>query len=93
MAPRKPRNGSETKTSEDVNSRTVETSTASLSPHPVLASPAQMVLIPRSVAPLLHAVALASLTNSFRLLNVPGPIKDFTDSQYGGHFVFLTVQG
>lgn len=64
-----------------------------LFPRRNLASPAQMAIVPQWTAPLLHAVALASLTNSFRLLNLPGPIKDFTDSQYGGHFVFLTVQG
>ncbi len=56
------------------------------------ASPAGLPKVPPTSprSPLsvgLHLVALASLSNSFRLLLFkPGPLNDYMDTQYGGHW-------
>lgn len=48
---------------------------------------------PRSPAAIaLHLVALASLTNSFHLLLwKPSALNEWMDTQYGGHWQFLTI--
>lgn len=49
--------------------------------------------IPRSspLAILLHTVAFASLSWSFNELWKPGPMTDFMDRQFGGHWTYLTI--
>ncbi|GAA5976553.1 hypothetical protein JCM10908_005543 [Rhodotorula pacifica] len=49
--------------------------------------------IPRRspLAILLHIVALASLSWSFNELWKPSPMTDFMDSQFGGHWTYLTI--
>ncbi|KAI5479679.1 hypothetical protein MNV49_003189 [Pseudohyphozyma bogoriensis] len=49
---------------------------------------------PASVPAILHhLVALASLSLSFRELFAPSEIHDYMETQFGGHFAFLTVLG
>ncbi|SDA03965.1 BZ3501_MvSof-1269-A2-R1_Chr3-2g05787 [Microbotryum saponariae] len=39
----------------------------------------------------LHLVGLAILSNAFRLLWTPSPVKEYMDGQFGGQWNFLTV--
>ncbi|GAA6018816.1 hypothetical protein JCM10207_000250 [Rhodosporidiobolus poonsookiae] len=38
-----------------------------------------------------HLISLASLTYSFNFLYTPGPMHEFMDKQYAGHWQFLTI--